>query len=656
MRQLTARPAGVLCNGAALCDGKPGARLLWRDSQPLRPFGHDALNRVDTAKAHYIPGGDRLLDSAYDGSGNRTDLDVTTLLAAGGTADLLSHEWRYDERNRLIEAVFPGGADPTLEIEYWASDDLRVITHGNGATTNYLYHAHGPVDSIKVADTASTQLHKLVYGYDGVLNVDSIGESIGTTAATPAYAYGYDAQQRLISATYPGLPGLPASESFPYDAASNRDDNPNADSPWRYDANNRIENSPAPNSATGTREYGFDLDGNLLTVTQANTPPLLPSARVMTFDWSNRLKRVDEGVVPIVAYEYDPFGRRIRKVVTQTGIPLNEVTYYLWDGDRLLAEYSDTGARRVRYAYAESFAPAQVAYGPAGAETIYDVHSDHLDTPRMLTNAAGIPKWRAAYRAFGEAALDPANTVTFNLRFPGQYFDAETGWHDNRHRVYDPTVGRYISADPVGQYGAFDMEEVSRGTSANLYEYAQNDPIGLVDPLGLYVLAAPSNPANNWTAAATSIAANTPTLPQSFVNFSAGAGDALLLGAGSYLRGATGAGGFVNQCSTAYSVGSYAALAAGVARLGYAVAAKAGAAAAATGVAAHAFRNSLKVGFRLGIAKGYRSFPYSKALQKYGSPAAVKAAAGRTNPGINAYGAGVAAAGAAGAAGCGCPQ
>lgn len=408
----------------------------------LYTFSYDALNRVDTAKAHYIPGGDRLLDSDYDGSGNRTELNVQTQLPGGGTADLLGHEWRFDERNHLTETVFPGGADPTLELAYWASDDLRMLTHGNGATTHVLYQAHGPADSITVADAGSTQLHKLAYTHDGVLNVDAITESIGTAVATPAYDFDYDPQQRLTNAVYPTLPGMPASESFPYDSASNRDDNPNSDSPWSYDANNRIEQSPAPSSLTGTREYGFDADGNLLSVTEANPPPLLSSLRVLTFDWSNRLKRVDEGVVPIVAYEYDPFGRRIRKVVTRTGLPLNEITYYLWDGDRLLAEYSDTGGRRVRYAYTEGFAPAQVAYGPAGSETIYDVHSDHLDTPRMLTNAAGVPKWRAAYQAFGQAALDPANTVTFNVRFPGQYFDAETGWHDNRHRVYDPSTGR----------------------------------------------------------------------------------------------------------------------------------------------------------------------------------------------------------------------
>lgn len=59
------------------------------------------------------------------------------------------------------------------------------------------------------------------------------------------------------------------------------------------------------------------------------------------------------------------------------------------------------------------------------------------------------------------------------LRFPGQYFDAETGLHYNRFRYYDRSVGRYISADPIGQLGG-----------ANVYAYVLNDPLNWIDPLG----------------------------------------------------------------------------------------------------------------------------------------------------------------------------
>ncbi len=94
-----------------------------------------------------------MLDSNYDGSGNRIHLGVQT--AGGG--DPLSHDWRFDARNRLYQAVFPGGSDPTIALASWDSDDLRTLTHGNSATTQYRYQANGPVDTITVNDSGSTQ-------------------------------------------------------------------------------------------------------------------------------------------------------------------------------------------------------------------------------------------------------------------------------------------------------------------------------------------------------------------------------------------------------------------------------------------------------------------------------------------------------------------
>lgn len=77
--------------------------------------------------------------------------------------------------------------------------------------------------------------------------------------------------------------------------------------------------------------------------------------------------------------------------------------------------------------------------------------------------------------------------VTFNIRFPGQYFDAETGLHSNRFRYYDPSIGRYISADPIGQAGGI-----------NVYNYALNSPVNLFDPFGLTVTI--NSRAVHWTA------------------------------------------------------------------------------------------------------------------------------------------------------------
>ncbi|MGH8040939.1 MAG: RHS repeat-associated core domain-containing protein [Rudaea sp.] len=61
-------------------------------------------------------------------------------------------------------------------------------------------------------------------------------------------------------------------------------------------------------------------------------------------------------------------------------------------------------------------------------------------------------KWDYFGSAFGENAPS-VQTITFNLRFPGQYFDSETGLNYNLNRDYEPGTGRYVESDPIGLQG-----------------------------------------------------------------------------------------------------------------------------------------------------------------------------------------------------------
>jgi RHS repeat-associated protein len=101
------------------------------------------------------------------------------------------------------------------------------------------------------------------------------------------------------------------------------------------------------------------------------------------------------------------------------------------------------------------------------------IHNDHLGTPQKMTDSTGTVVWAADYKPFGEATI-AVSTITNNLRFPGQYFDAETGLHYNYLRDYNPTVGRYIEPDLIGITG-----------DINLYLYAKADSIRFSDPFGL---------------------------------------------------------------------------------------------------------------------------------------------------------------------------
>ncbi|TAM32067.1 MAG: hypothetical protein EPN68_02965 [Rhodanobacter sp.] len=108
-----------------------------------------------------------------------------------------------------------------------------------------------------------------------------------------------------------------------------------------------------------------------------------------------------------------------------------------------------------------------------GHTLVYYFHTDALDTPQAMTDAKGQVVWQARYLPFGKAQLQVA-TITNNLRFPGQYFDAESGLNYNLHRTYDPSVGRYVEADPMGW-----------AAGSNLYAYVGNNPLMYTDPYGL---------------------------------------------------------------------------------------------------------------------------------------------------------------------------
>ena len=115
---------------------------------------------------------------------------------------------------------------------------------------------------------------------------------------------------------------------------------------------------------------------------------------------------------------------------------------------------------------------------PDNAETtaVYYFHCDHLGTPQAITDKNGNIVWKADYKPFGEITLTTA-AVENNFRFPGQFYDAETGLHYNWHRYYDAGTGRYLTPDPIGLEGGI-----------NLYAYVMNNPVRFSDLFGLILL------------------------------------------------------------------------------------------------------------------------------------------------------------------------
>ncbi|MEQ6204720.1 RHS repeat-associated core domain-containing protein [Sulfitobacter sp. HNIBRBA2951] len=107
-------------------------------------------------------------------------------------------------------------------------------------------------------------------------------------------------------------------------------------------------------------------------------------------------------------------------------------------------------------------------------DEVFFVWTDHIGRPVFATDDTGIKVWEASYLPFG--GVDVSTGAAINLRFPGQWFHASSGLHQNWMREYDPTTGRYIQADPLGLVDG-----------ASVYGYALQNPGRYVDPTGEFV-------------------------------------------------------------------------------------------------------------------------------------------------------------------------
>jgi RHS repeat-associated protein len=149
-------------------------------------------------------------------------------------------------------------------------------------------------------------------------------------------------------------------------------------------------------------------------------------------------------------------------------------TYFFYADEGLIAEAGTTGNIIKTYGYRPDVTwSSDPLYLKEGA-SIYYFQNDILGASQKLISQNGQVVWSAKAESFGSTTVDPSSTIANNLRFPGQYYDAESGLHYNWNRYYDPRVGRYLTSDPIGI-----------AADTNVYSYAYQNPVKFIDPEGL---------------------------------------------------------------------------------------------------------------------------------------------------------------------------
>ena len=226
-------------------------------------------------------------------------------------------------------------------------------------------------------------------------------------------------------------------------------------------------------------EYTYDALGNLIY-------RQLPDGenQYYQYDLENQLIRAEikkpAGNTEIWTYAYDPFGRRLSKE-RQDKLAWTSTdpkrTHFVWDGSRLLQEYTYKGSYTYIYTDQDSYEPLAQVFDNAKDSKQYLAyfHNDQVGIPREMTDIHGNLLWYGEYTAWGRLKKDERvyQNAHQPFRLQNQYYDEETGLHYNLMRYYEPEAGRFVNQDPIGLWGG-----------GNLYQFAPNAQTW-VDALGL---------------------------------------------------------------------------------------------------------------------------------------------------------------------------
>jgi len=443
--------------------------LLPSGSNILNTYSNGLLSKSQTpegdidyaytcgSKISNITEGAESLDYTYDGN-------LLTGLGYLGVLDQTISQ-NYNNNFEVITLTYAG---QDTELTY---DNDGLVTGANGFTIDrnvqnglsealsdgtlqqaLIHNGYGEINSV------STRVNNQP-GYDYVLSYNNLGEIIAKeetldNGTVNDYVYGYDNKRRLTSVSKNGT----EIERYDYDANGNRTLQSN--STRSITAQSATYNIGDQLKTNGSTSYAYDADGYLRQKTT--------TAGITTYQYSSqgRLLFV-QTPDKTIEYLHNALGNRVAKkvdgLITEKYLWLNKTT--------LLATYDATDALLQRFEYTDSHTPASFEQGGQR----YYIVTDHLGSPRAVTNSAGVIIKKLDYDSFGNVISDSNLGVNIPFGFAGGLYDTDTDLIRFGYRDYDPDTGRWTARDPIGFAGG----------DTNLYGYVFSDPINWTDPLGL---------------------------------------------------------------------------------------------------------------------------------------------------------------------------
>jgi RHS repeat-associated protein len=412
-----------------------GRRTGMSDPSGATSFGYDARGRL-VSKTTTVNGNDYTLNRVFS-PGRRLK---TVTYPSGHVIDLTSRHADTQKIKDITASFTYYSLKLMSNLSYNPFSGAKEMDTGFGGS---IYNEQSECACLERSNPGASM--EQTYTYDNNRNLTTIR---GTNVSWYNQDFFYDNLNRLKRAI-----GSYGNVRYKYDRVGNRlffNDTATTEIYTYYRGTNRLKSVIGSTSI----DYSYDKNGN----------PTQIGNRTYQYNHNNRLVKVKEGSSTIADYTYNGLGQRVIKKAGDK----QTVFHYDFDG-QIIAEGKPDGTYTTEYIYLGNTRLAMVDIKPNDA-LVYYYANNYLGTPFLMTDERGVVVWEAEYKPFGEAKLNPNSKVVNNFRFPGQYFDKETGLHYNYHRYYNPKTGRYLTPDPIGLDG---------GINPNIF--ATNNPINWFD-------------------------------------------------------------------------------------------------------------------------------------------------------------------------------